>query len=297
MWIIEGTAEFVGNLPYSEGGFTLEAGAEHLRRFFAPSPLLKKLAERRRPADAPAQTEVEIVPFDRLMRAPYWPTGDDPQVMRKRYNSSFLLVYYFVHLDPDRSRLPRFLLSARRLALELGAVERRARAYQREWIDPHNREVIENHARIQAFNRRVGEYNASLSSGGAVARPRSPIWAAVGAPPPPFTPTGQAATFYPPGAAIGIRPLEWTPPGPAAEAGPAAKPKSAPATQGPTGPPIQEWRPIPTPLQPSSPKPDPRNGLPSTAVMLTNQEAAFGTPEAIAERAREAFARHRFPLP
>jgi hypothetical protein len=317
MWLVEGAAEFVGNLAYSEGAFRLEAGPEHLRRFFAPSPLLKKLAERARPADEPKEPPVEYAAFDEVLKEAYWPRPaetrasgvgirvimigegeEDPRKTRLRYNSAFLLVYYFVYLDPDRSRLPRFLLSARRLALEIKAVERAASSYDRQWIDPYNRKVLENYARIDAYNRLVASYNHSMRSGGSEPRPGPPIWATLEQPPPRFSITGDAAAFFEAGVQIGRRALTWTPPNARGQIAASPKPREGKDDVPSEVPPRQP----PPPVAPSigvgvASSADPRNSLPFAAVILKNQEAAFGTPAEVAERVRAAYAKHGFPLP
>jgi len=304
MWIIEGSAEFIGNVPYEKGQFRIESSPRHVIRYFAPTPLSKTLAERGGPAVK--GVPVEYARFEEVLSSPFWPKPPDragpfiplqppkPDAMPARYRAAFLLVYHFVYLDADRSRLPRYLAAARRLGMEKEAVFRHADAYQREIIDPYNRCVLENHARVDAYNRLARAYNESLTAAGGVPAPGRPIWAVLGPPPKSYTVPQRASVFFPKDAAVCVPALTWTIPGPE---------KPAPLNGLPGGnvalEPQLEFVRVPIRLSVDGEE-DPATALnasPLAEIMRSLQASIFGEPQEISARVNAAFKEHGFPLP
>ncbi len=90
-WVVEGTAEYTGNLPLKTGRFRVSAAKSALKDY---TEFLKKRAVGGMPE-----------PYDlyKLFKITNEQWGDtlaeDPTLSRRMYFTSYLLVYYFMHLD------------------------------------------------------------------------------------------------------------------------------------------------------------------------------------------------------
>lgn len=298
MWMAEGSGEYIGNLPYSKGIFVIEASPLHLKRYFAPTPMMKQLTTPRRPAPT---IDVKYLDFKSALSPPFW--GSDPSRLSLCYKSSFLLFYYFVHLDPDPSRLARYFAFTRRLSLETQQAEERADAYQRRWIDPHNRKVLENAQRVTAYNRRIDAYNAAIRRLERPAPLPEPIWAVIAAPPPTFRLAGDVAAMTENAESFGLDALTWTIPtaGPSVAANRSGQgPVAGGAPALPAGFGIEEIR-LPPAIEIGVRNEvsldNPLNQTAQAKLMTAAQTRIFGTTEEIAARVTRAFEEHGFPLP
>lgn len=101
-WVVEGTAEYTGNLPLKTGKFRVSAAKNGLKDY---TEFLKKRAVGGMP---------EPYPLEKLFGVTneQWSEilAENPLVSRRLYFTSYLLVYYFMHLDGDGSgqRFVRF---------------------------------------------------------------------------------------------------------------------------------------------------------------------------------------------
>ena len=90
-WIIEGTAEYTESLPYNAGRFTASSHARGLKEYIA------KAASHRVPSSG-------FRPFGELiaMKRGNWDSlSANPQTQHLLYFQSYVLVYFFCHLDGD----------------------------------------------------------------------------------------------------------------------------------------------------------------------------------------------------
>jgi len=101
-WVAEGTAEYTSNLPLRTGKFRVSAAKNGLKDY---TEFLKKRAVGGMP---------EPYPLEKLFRVSNeeWGEilGSDPSMSRRLYFTSYLLVYYFMHLDGkgDGERFARY---------------------------------------------------------------------------------------------------------------------------------------------------------------------------------------------
>lgn len=101
-WVIEGTAEYTSTLPLRTGKFRVSAAKNGLKDY---TEFLKKRVVGGMP---------EPFPLEKLFRItnPEWAEilGSDPTVSRRLYFTSYLLVYYFMHMDGagDGQRFVRY---------------------------------------------------------------------------------------------------------------------------------------------------------------------------------------------
>jgi hypothetical protein len=101
-WIVEGTAEYTGTLPLKTGKFRVSAAKNGLKDY---TEFLKKRAVGGMP---------EPYPLDKLFRISNSEWNEvlsgSPTMSHRLYFTSYLLVYYFMHLDGagDGQRLVRY---------------------------------------------------------------------------------------------------------------------------------------------------------------------------------------------
>jgi hypothetical protein len=101
-WVVEGTAEYTSNLPLRTGKFRVSAAKNGLKDY---TEFLKKRALGGMP---------EPYPLEKLFRVTNeeWAEilANDPGNSRRLYFTSYLLVYYFMHLDgkADGERFVRY---------------------------------------------------------------------------------------------------------------------------------------------------------------------------------------------
>lgn len=90
-WVVEGTAEYTGNLPLRGGRFHVASAKTGLKDY---TDFLKKRAVGGMP---------EPYPLDKLFRITNEQWGqtlaEDPKASHRMYFTSYLLVYYFMHID------------------------------------------------------------------------------------------------------------------------------------------------------------------------------------------------------
>jgi hypothetical protein len=101
-WVVEGTAEYTGNLPLSTGRFRVASAKSGLKDYLE---FLKKRVVGGVP---------EPYPIEKLFKISNEEWNDtmasDPTIVRRMYFTSYLLVYYFMHMDGngDAQRFIRF---------------------------------------------------------------------------------------------------------------------------------------------------------------------------------------------
>jgi hypothetical protein len=101
-WIVEGTAEYTGTLPLRTGKFRVSAAKNGLKDY---AEFLKKRSVGGMP---------QPYPLEKLFSVTNEEWGEilagDPTVSRRLYFTSYLLVYYFMHLDGqgDGQRFVRY---------------------------------------------------------------------------------------------------------------------------------------------------------------------------------------------
>jgi hypothetical protein len=101
-WVTEGSAEYTSNLPLRTGKFRVSAAKNGLKDY---TEFLKKRAVGGMP---------EPYPLEKLFRVSNEEWGEilasDPSMSRRLYFTSYLLVYYFMHLDGkgDGERFARY---------------------------------------------------------------------------------------------------------------------------------------------------------------------------------------------
>jgi hypothetical protein len=101
-WVVEGTAEYTENLPLNAGRFRVASAKTGLKDY---TDFLKKRAVGGIP---------EPYPIDKLFKITnqQWSQtlAEDPTLSRRMYFTSYLLVYYFMHMDGngDSQRFIRF---------------------------------------------------------------------------------------------------------------------------------------------------------------------------------------------
>jgi hypothetical protein len=101
-WVVEGTAEYTGNLPLAAGRFKVASAKSGLKDY---TEFLKKRAVGGMP---------EPYPIDKLFKISNQEWSDtlasDPTLSRRMYFTSYLLVYYFMHMDGngDAQRFIKF---------------------------------------------------------------------------------------------------------------------------------------------------------------------------------------------
>ena len=116
-WVVEGTAEYAGNLPLKNGRFRLSEARNGLKAYL-------DFRKRRMPGGVP-----EPYPLDKLfaISTDEWNRimASDPHRTQRLYLTSYLLVYYFMHLDGngDGARLARYMRAS-------AAPVRRVEAYE-----------------------------------------------------------------------------------------------------------------------------------------------------------------------
>ena len=90
-WVVEGTAEYTGTLPLHTGQFRLAAAKSGLRDYLA---FLKNRTRNGVPAPYPLEQLFPITneQWNEVLER-------DPRASSQLYFTSFLLVYYFMHLD------------------------------------------------------------------------------------------------------------------------------------------------------------------------------------------------------
>jgi hypothetical protein len=90
-WVVEGTAEYTGTLPLHTGQFRVSAAKNGLRDYLA---FLKNRTMNGVPEPYPLEQLFPITneQWNKVLE-------DDPRASHRLYFTSFLLVYYFMHLD------------------------------------------------------------------------------------------------------------------------------------------------------------------------------------------------------
>jgi hypothetical protein len=90
-WVVEGTAEYTGTLPLHTGQFRVSAAKNGLRDYV---DFLKKRTLNGVPEPYPLDELFSITneKWNEIL-------GEDPRASHRLYFTSFLLVYYFMHLD------------------------------------------------------------------------------------------------------------------------------------------------------------------------------------------------------
>jgi len=90
-WVVEGTAEYTGTLPLHTGQFRVSAAKNGLRDYLA---FLKNKTMNGVPEPYPLEQLFPITneQWNKVLE-------DDPRASHRLYFTSFLLVYYFMHLD------------------------------------------------------------------------------------------------------------------------------------------------------------------------------------------------------
>lgn len=104
-WVVEGTAEYTGNLPLSVGRFKVSSAKAGLKDY---TEFLKKRVVGGMPEPYP------IEKLFKISRDEWNETmTQDPTLVRRMYFTSYLLVYYFMHIDGngDSQRFIRFFRS------------------------------------------------------------------------------------------------------------------------------------------------------------------------------------------
>jgi hypothetical protein len=101
-WVVEGTAEYTSNLPLKTGKFRVSAAKNGLKDYV---DFLKKRAVGGMPEPYPLEKLFGVTNEE-------WSSilAQDPTMSRRLYFTSYLLVYYFMHLDGtgDGQRFVRF---------------------------------------------------------------------------------------------------------------------------------------------------------------------------------------------
>ena len=116
-WVVEGIAEYTGNLPLKNGRFRMSEARDGLKAYL-------DFRRRRMPGGVP-----EPYPLERLfaLSPDEWSRimATDPMRTQRLYLTSYLLVYYFMHLDGagDGARLARYMRAS-------AVPVRRAEAYE-----------------------------------------------------------------------------------------------------------------------------------------------------------------------
>ena len=101
-WVVEGTAEYTENLPLNAGRFRVASAKTGLKDY---TDFLKKRAVGGMPEPYPIEKLFKIT------NAQWGQTlAEDPTLSRRMYFTSYLLVYYFMHMDGngDGQRFIRF---------------------------------------------------------------------------------------------------------------------------------------------------------------------------------------------
>jgi hypothetical protein len=90
-WVVEGTAEYTGTLPLKTGRFRLAAAKNGLKDYL---DYLKKNTRDGVPEPYPLEKLFPITneEWNQILE-------NDPRASRRLYFTSYLLVYYFMHLD------------------------------------------------------------------------------------------------------------------------------------------------------------------------------------------------------
>jgi hypothetical protein len=111
-WAVEGTAEYVEALPYNAGRFQPGLDRRGLKEFIDQSNQ-RGIS----PSDTGSLYDVLTMPREKWLKLSY---GGEPDDQYKLYLASYLLVYYFCHLDDDGRGLNfmRYLDAARADATE-----------------------------------------------------------------------------------------------------------------------------------------------------------------------------------
>jgi hypothetical protein len=101
-WVVEGTAEYTGTLPLRTGKFRVSAAKNGLKDY---TEFLKKRAVGGIPEPFPLEKLFSVTneEWNEIL-------SGDPTVSRRLYFTSYLLVYYFMHLDGkgDAQRFVRY---------------------------------------------------------------------------------------------------------------------------------------------------------------------------------------------
>lgn len=117
-WVVEGTAEYTGNLPLHAGKFRLAAAKTGLKDYV---DFLKKRTVNGVPDPYPLEKLFTITneEWNETM-------ARDPRTSHQLYFTSYLLVYYFMHLDgkADGQRFVRFFR-------EVGDVRKQVQEYRK----------------------------------------------------------------------------------------------------------------------------------------------------------------------
>jgi len=115
-WVVEGTAEYTGTLPLRTGQFRVSAAKNALKDYVE---FLKKRTVGGMPEPYPLEKLFPITneEWNEVL-------AQDPRASRRLYFTSYLLVYYFMHLDRkgDGQLLARYFR-------EVGAVRKEAEQY------------------------------------------------------------------------------------------------------------------------------------------------------------------------
>jgi hypothetical protein len=102
-WVVEGTAEYCGNLPLRVGRFRVSNAKGGLRDYI---DFLKRRTMEGVPQPYPLEELFDITneKWNRIL-------SGDPRMSHRLYFTSYLLVYYFMHLDGkgDGERFVRFM--------------------------------------------------------------------------------------------------------------------------------------------------------------------------------------------
>lgn len=108
-WVVEGTAEYTGNLPLKNGRFRVAAARNGLKDYL-------DFRKKRLVGGVP-----EPYPLEKLFATSYEQWNDtlasDNRLTQRLYFTSYLLVYYFMHLDGkgDGERFVRYMHASAKL--------------------------------------------------------------------------------------------------------------------------------------------------------------------------------------
>jgi hypothetical protein len=118
-WVVEGTAEYTGTLPLRTGHFRVAAAKNGLKDYI---DFLKNKTDTGVPEPYPLEKLFPITnqEWNEIL-------GDDPRASHRLYFTSYLLVYYFMHLDSkgDGQLFARYFR-------EVGTVRHEIEAYEQE---------------------------------------------------------------------------------------------------------------------------------------------------------------------
>ncbi len=124
-WVVEGTAEYTGNLPLKNGRFRPSEARNGLKEYM-------EFRKRRMAGGVPEPYSIERLfrisnsEWNRIM-------ATDNHRTQRLYMTSYLLVYYFMHLDGkgDGERFARYMRASAGPCRQIEAYERELAAFKR----------------------------------------------------------------------------------------------------------------------------------------------------------------------